>query len=337
MGNQKEVPKIGRRNILLMLVGVTLTVPLLITFDFRSAVERMKSMGLIPVIVAFASIHVGVLFYNLGWYFLLRRRVKFKEVFLIGWVSLFMNLLIPAASTTGEIARVYLLTKRSNVSAPEALSSVVAHRIIMVAPFIVSVTLGLSYLMTLRLDGNSAVVILPVALLTVVFYLIYKLSMREDYLERIIKVLERILRKDFEFLNSLAREYSESFRYLMSNRAMLSITVLCAFLNWLFDMLPIFIYFGALGHTLNPLLGVLIYSVSIILILIPVGIPGNMGVREWVMTSLLVLVGLSSGEALALTLASSTITVFLNELIFGLAAYLILMGSSGSPSKDESF
>ncbi|MEM4581732.1 MAG: hypothetical protein QW092_05150, partial [Candidatus Korarchaeum sp.] len=86
-----------------------------------------------------------------------------------------------------------------------------------------------------------------------------------------------------------------------------------------------------------PLLGVLIYSVSIILILIPVGIPGNMGVREWVMTSLLVLVGLSGGEALALTLASSTITVFLNELIFGLAAYLILMGSSGSLSKDESF
>ncbi|MCS7102563.1 MAG: flippase-like domain-containing protein [Candidatus Korarchaeum sp.] len=337
MGNRKEIPKIGRKNILLMIVGVVLTIPLLIKFDFRSAMEKIGSIGVIPVILAFASIHIGVLFYNLGWYFLLRRRVKFRDVFLIGWVSLFVNLLIPAASTTGEVARVYLLTRRSDVSAPEALSSIVAHRIIMIAPFIVSITLGSSYLITLRLQSDSAVVVLPVALLIAIFYSIYKISMREDYLEKIIKVFERILKKNFDNFNNLAKEYSKSFRYLISDKPLLLITMLCAFLNWLFDMFPIFIYFWALGHNLNPLLGVLIYSVSIILILIPVGIPGNIGVREWVMTSLLMLVGLSSGEALALTLTSSTMTVFLNELIFGLAAYLILMGSSGSISKDKSF
>ncbi len=327
MEDRGEIPRISRKNIFLIIVGIALTIPLLIAFDFRSAIERIASIGVIPVVLAFASIHAGVLFYNLGWYFLLRRKVKFKDVFLIGWVSLFVNLLIPAASTTGEVARVYLVTKRSDVSTPEALSSVVAHRIIMIVPFIVSLTLGFSYLIMFKLEGDSAVLLLPVVLLAVMFYVMYKVSMREDYMEKIIKIFEGLLKKKFDKINRMVKEYSNSFRYLMSDRDLLSITMLCAFLNWLFDMLPIFIYFKALGHNLNPLLGILIYSVSIIMILIPVGIPGNIGLREWVMTSLLVLVGLSSGEALALTLTSSTITVFLNELIFGLAAYLTSVGS----------
>ncbi|RDD54265.1 MAG: UPF0104 family protein [Candidatus Korarchaeota archaeon NZ13-K] len=337
MESQEEIPRIGKKNFLLITVGIALTLPLLMTFDVRSAAERMASMGLTSVALAFASIHLGVLFYNLGWYFLLRRRVPFKDVFLIGWTSLFINLLIPAASTTGEVARVYFVTKRSDITAAEALSSVVAHRVIMIIPFLVSVTLGFSYLVSLGLDGNSLVVAVPITLLALAFYLMYKFSMREDYVRRLIKLLERILRRNLDSLEKSARDYSRSFRHLMSERGLLLITTLCAFLNWLFDMLPIFIYFEALGHKIDPLLGILIYSVSIILILIPIGIPGNMGVREWVMTSLLVLMGLSGGDALALTLASSTITVFLNELIFGLAAYSILVTSQGPGNEGKSF
>ena len=72
-------------------------------------------------------------------------------------------------------------------------------------------------------------------------------------------------------------------------------------------------------------MGILIYSVSIIMVLIPIGIPGNTGVREWVMTGLLSAMGFSKGDALAITLVSSTITVFLNELVFGFIAYLIVL------------
>lgn len=332
MENQREIPRIGIKNVILILVGLALTVPLLITFDFKSAAERIAEIGIVPIILAFASIHIGVLFYILGWYFLLGRRVPFREAFLIGWVSLFVSLLIPTASTSGEIARIYLVSKRDSISPAEALSSIIVHRIVMIVPFIVSITLGFSYLMSFAFKGDATVILLPIIILALVFYIIYKISLREDYIERAISIVERALRRNLENGRKMAREYVSSFKYLISNKSILSITMTCAFLNWFFDMLPIFIYFHALGHNLNPLLGVLIYSVSIILILIPIGIPGNVGIREWVMTALLTTIGLSSGEALAITLTSSTITVFLNELFFGLLAYVILL-SSPSPSK----
>ena len=334
MGNEGEIPKIERKNIILILIGLALTIPLLITFDFKSAVERIAAIGIVPIILAFASIHIGVLFYILGWYFLLGRRVSFRETFLIGWVSLFVNLLIPTVSTSGEIARVYLVSKRNGISPAEALSSIIVHRIVMIVPFIVSITLGFSYLMSFAFKGDATVILLPIILLTLTFYIIYKISLREDYIGRAISIVERVLKRNLESGRRMAKEYVSSFKYLISNKLLLSITMVCAFLNWLFDMFPIFIYFHALGHNLDPLLGILIYSVSIILILIPIGIPGNIGVREWVMTALLTIIGLSSGEALAITLTSSTITVFLNELFFGLLAYVILLSS---PSSSKSF
>jgi uncharacterized protein (TIRG00374 family) len=203
----------------------------------------------------------------------------------------------------------------------------------MIVPFIVSVTLGFSYLMSFVFKGDATVILLPIILLTLTFYIIYEISLREDYIERAISIVERVLKRNLENSRKMAKEYVSSFKYLISNKPLLSITMACAFLNWFFDMLPIFIYFHALGHNLNPLLGILIYSVSIILILIPIGIPGNMGVREWVMTALLTIIGLSSGEALAITLTSSTITVFLNELFFGLLAYVVLLSSPRSKQK----
>ncbi len=322
-----KTPKIGRKSLLLLILGVALMIPLLATFDLGEAVDSLHSIGIVPVILSFLSIHVGVLFYNLGWYILLDRRASFKDVFLIGWTSLFINLLIPAGSATGEVARAYLINKKSRVPMGHAVSTIVAHRVVMIIPFVVSIVLGFSYLVGSSGVGHSTLttIFLAVGLLVVAFYLIYRISMDESSMLRLISFIERKFRRDLGRIKEMVREYSRAFRELMRNRRALTLSLLCAFLNWLFDMLPIFIYFYALGYWIDPLMGILIYSVSIIMVLIPIGIPGNTGVREWVMTGLLSAMGFSKGDALAITLVSSTITVFLNELVFGFIAYLLVL------------
>ncbi len=322
-----KAPKIGRKSLILLIVGIALMIPLLATFDLNEAVSSLNSIGIVPVVLSFLSIHVGVLFYNLGWYILLDRKASFKDVFLIGWTSLFINLLIPAGSATGEVARAYLINRKSKVPMGHAVSTIVAHRVVMIIPFIVSIVLGFSYLVGSSGVGHSTLttILVAVGLLVATFYLIYRVSIDEDKMIGVISFFERKLRRDLGKIKEMVREYSHAFRELMGNRRALALSLVCAFLNWFFDMLPIFIYFYALGYWIDPLMGILIYSVSIIMVLIPIGIPGNTGVREWVMTGLLSAMGFSKGDALAITLVSSTITVFLNELVFGFIAYLIVL------------
>ncbi len=322
-----KAPKIGRKSLILLIVGIALMVLLLATFDLNEAVSSLNSIGIVPVVLSFLSIHVGVLFYNLGWYILLDRKASFKDVFLIGWTSLFINLLIPAGSATGEVARAYLINRKSKVPMGHAVSTIVAHRVVMIIPFIVSIVLGFSYLVGSSGVGHSTLttILVAVGLLVATFYLIYRVSIDEDKMIGVISFFERKLRRDLGKIKEMVRDYSRAFRELMGNRRALALSLVCAFLNWFFDMLPIFIYFYALGYWIDPLMGILIYSVSIIMVLIPIGIPGNTGVREWVMTGLLSAMGFSKGDALAITLVSSTITVFLNELVFGFIAYLIVL------------
>ncbi len=322
-----KAPKIGKKSLILLIVGIALMVPLLATFDLNEAVSSLNSIGIVPVVLSFLSIHVGVLFYNLGWYILLDRKASFKDVFLIGWTSLFINLLIPAGSATGEVARAYLINRKSKVPMGHAVSTIVAHRVVMIIPFIVSIVLGFSYLVGSSGVGHSTLttVLVAVGLLVATFYLIYRVSIDEGKMIGVISFFERKLRRDLGKIKEMVRDYSHAFRELMGNRRALALSLVCAFLNWFFDMLPIFIYFYALGYWIDPLMGILIYSVSIIMVLIPIGIPGNTGVREWVMTGLLSAMGFSKGDALAITLVSSTITVFLNELVFGFIAYLIVL------------
>lgn len=327
-----RAPRIGVKSLLLLAAGLALMIPLLATFDLKGAIGVLKSIGTFPVLLSFLSIHIGVLFYNLGWYFLLDKKASFRDVFLIGWTSLFINLLIPAGSASGEVARVYFISKKSKIQTGHAISTIVAHRVVMIVPFIVSIVLGLSYLVEYTGVGHSALtaVLVAVALLIIAFYLIYKISMDESRMLKIISFLERRLNRDLSRVREMVNDYSRAFRELMGYKRTLILSLLCAFLNWLFDMLPIFIYLYSMGFWIDPLMGILIYSVSIILVLIPIGIPGNTGIREWVMTGLLSALGFGGKEALAITLVSSTITVFLNELVFGFLAYLLVLKETTS-------
>ncbi len=322
-----EKPAVSRKTVLLMLLGLVLIIPLLAAFDLEGAMEKIAEVGPVPVLLAFLSIHLGVFFYALGWYVLLDEKVGFIDVFLISWASLFMNLLIPTGSASGEVLRIYLINKRANLQAGKATSTVVAHRVVMIIPFLVSIVLGMSFFFShLGSPGDLTTGIISAVIMMVLLIVgIVKISMSESFLLKLIGLIERAFKRDLSGAKDQVREYVSTFNRLLRQRGKLAKSLTCSFLNWLFDMLPIFIYFSAMGISLDPFLGAFIYSVSIILVLIPIGIPGNTGVREWAMTGMLAALGISKEVALAITLLSSTITVFINELVFGLLAYLIML------------
>ncbi len=330
----EKPPTISRKQTAILLaVGIVILLLLLPTLNISMLSHYMERVGLLPIALSFISINIGVVFYSLGWYILSERKIPFLDAFLISYASLFMNLLIPTGSTSGEAFRVYMGGKVSDLSGSEVLSTIVAHRVVMLIPFLTSVALGISYLPAL-IGQSLCTALLALLLIVIGATLLVKMSMTEKYLLRVIDLAERALKKDLSNMRRYVRDYTSTFLRLLQRRNLLILALLCAFANWIFDMLPIFIYSYSLGIDIDVFLGTFIYSFSIIMILIPLGIPGNTGVREWAMTGLLVLVGIDKTVAGAVTILSSTLTVFLNELIFGFVCYLLVLRriskSSGS-------
>ncbi len=330
----------AKRAAALLALGLAMLIPLAGAVDLGAVSEYLWEIGPGPIAISILCVHVGVFFYALGWYFLLGGRLDLLDSFLISWASLFVNLLIPTGSTSGEALRVYLASKRG-VNGAAALSSVVTHRVIMIIPFVVSVVLGLSFFASGGgVHGSvswTTIWFLMAALALVVVALFY-VSGSEGTMLRIVGLAERVLRRRLEGVRSAAREYVSAFREATRDGRKMLMVLSTSFANWLFDMAPIFIFFWSLGEDLSPLYGAFVYSVSIMLVLIPVGIPGNTGVREWALIALLSATGVSREVATVVTLMASTVSVFLNELISGMVAYLLALrrlrrpGSSPTPT-----
>ncbi|HDI85842.1 MAG TPA: flippase-like domain-containing protein [Candidatus Korarchaeota archaeon] len=312
----------------MMLAGAAALIVLLASTDFEGAMKYVREMGLLPVLVSVLSIHLGVFFYNLGWYQLLKRKLPFRDVFVIGWASLFVNLVVPAGSAPGEVLRAYLASKRG-LNGGEALSSVIAHRIIMIVPFVVSVALGMSYALTGESPLTPTQTAVIIGLMALAVLILIAVSRSERPLLALVGLAERIFRRDMHEAREAVVSYVKSFRELTADKKTLASSMVSSFLNWLFDMMPIFILFWAAGRGVSPLYVAFVYSISIIMILVPLGIPGNTGVREWVMVLLLTSTGIEEGLALAITLLASTVVVFLNELIFGFFMYMLALKMVG--------
>jgi len=317
-----------KATIVLTLLGAILFLLLFPALDLEKTLGYVRRVGFLPVLISIVLVNIGVFFYSLGWHFISGRKMPLLDSFLISYSGLFMNLLIPTGSTSGEALRVYLAGKTGKMGNSEALSTVIAHRIVMTVPFLVCIALGISSLS--KLAGNLFLPSLTaVVLMSIGTLLIVKISATERYLMEILSFMERITGRRMDKIREGIREYAETFSSLMKDRRRLMESTICSFANWLLDMAPIFIYLWSLGIKIDLFSGAFIYSFSILMVLIPLGIPGNTGVREWAMASLLMAMGVEKNAAIFVTIISSTVTVFLNELLFGFICYIIAMKRAG--------
>jgi uncharacterized protein (TIRG00374 family) len=318
----------NKGTLILTLLGIILFLLLFPALDLSKIPSYVNRIGLLPVVISIVLINIGVFFYSLGWYLISGRKISLIDSFLISYSALFMNLLIPTGSTSGEALRVYLAGKTGKMGNSEALSTVIAHRIVMTIPFLVCIALGVSSLS--KLAGNLFLPsLMAITLISIGTLLIVKISVTEEYLMRILSLIERVTRRNMEKMRKEIKEYAETFKNLMNEKRRLAESTACSFANWLLDMAPIFIYLRSLGIEIDLFSGAFIYSFSILMVLIPLGIPGNTGVREWAMASLLMAMGVEKNAAIFVTIISSTITVFLNELLFGFICYIIALKRLG--------
>jgi len=275
-------------------------------------------------------------------------KTTFRKSFLFTWVGAFVDLLIPAESVSGEVSRAYLMYRDSNENAGKIVASVVSHRILSMATTLGGMIVG-SALFILRYEPPELVVsfILVVAVGTALslFLLIY-LSLKEKATARVVNWLVNLLKRLFKGrlkgmrlsskVKKMLREFHKGIEILGGRPKRLVLPVGFSIMAWLFDLLISFFVFSALPLPVRVPFSaiVIVYSISVAIQTIPIGIPGEVGLIEIVMTTLyrLLLPGVPPATIAVATILIRALTLWAKLILSGVAVqwvgFKMLKGSS---------
>lgn len=290
--------------------------------------------------VAFITFMLSMIFYSLTWWRLLRIlsvKTTFRKPFLFTLIGSFVDLLIPAESVSGEISKTYLMHKDSNEDAGKIVASVVSHRILTTATTLGGM-IGASALFILRYEPSGLVVgfLLFVALpyTAISLFLLIYLSLKEKATSKLVdwlvKLLKRIFKTRFKgtWLRSTAKrmlkEFHNGIAVIGERPRKLVLPIALSIMAWLFDILVAFFVFHSLRVNIPFSAIIIVYSISMAVQTIPVGIPGEVGVVEIVMASLYTLLlqgvpGVTPAIVAVATILIRALTLWAKLVISGVA------------------
>ena len=308
-------------NIALLGVGVAIIAATIYYSDPKTVWEYFRKADPIYILFSVISANIAVYIYYLAWYILLKDEISVREAISIGWASLFLTTVIPTASVSGEILRLYL-SRKSGVKLGKSAASIAWHRMLMLAPFLTGFALGLTHLSSGEATIIRNIIVAAFSLLALAIIIIL-VSTSERYLLKFSNFFSKTLGEKAQGIDQILSEYISSFKAYKEKKLLLLSCLLLGYLSWALNMLPLFLIFKALDMQIPVTLGLFLYSVIVIITIIPFGIPGDAGVRESVMSLTLISFGFEKSISTAVTILASTLSTFLNQTITGLVYFLL--------------
>jgi len=294
-------------------------------------VTIIQSIDLFYYGLAVAVLFLNMLVSSLVWQFFLRLlsvKVPLRKTFLFTWIGIFVDLLVPAESISGDAAKVYLMTKESNENAGKVVASVVSHRILAMIISLGSLIFSSIILYTIQYELpafvlNLALIIIVGTCITLffIFLCILKETLTKRVIDAVLGFLSFVTRGRLK-LNSMRTKakkalsaFHGSIEILLNNPKKLIMPVLCSIISWLISVLLSYLVFVSLGQEVNFILIMVVHSISVNIQSIPLGIPAEIGIVEIVMTSLYGILGVEAGIAAAATILIRFLTVWLRIII----------------------
>ncbi len=321
-----------KRTVPFLLVGILIFLAYIYFFvGITEIVAILKSVNLFYYGIAVAVLFLSMISNSLTWQYFMRPlsvKVPFRKTFLFTWIGVFVDLLVPAESISGDASKVYLMTKESSENAGKVVASVVSHRIL--AMIISLGSLVFSSIMLYTIQYELPVFVLNLVLLIIVgtgvtLFFLSLLVLKETFTQRIIDAVLRFLafvsrnRLKIDNIRTKAKKALSAFHgsiaVLRKNPKNLVVPVFFSIVSWIFSIFLSYLVFVSLGHPVDFILITIVFSISVNIQSIPLGIPAEVGVVEIVMTSLYGLLGVEAGIAAAATVLIRLLTVWLRIII----------------------
>ena len=335
-----------RRRVLLrtapfFVVGVVVFVAYLALFvNIPEMISVIQGADMLVYSLAAVTMILEVFFFTLSWQYLLiplSVRVSLRKAFAYVWVGAFTDLLIPAESVSGEVAKAYLMSKEPDANPGKVIASLVSQRILGTVATTATLFVGFLLLLTLNYAISTwmlQILLLMTLLSAVAFAFLMTICVREDWTERLVNAVMRFAEwcsrgrfKRERFQNKIVtavRAFYRALKTFGSNPTKLVLPILFYTVAWLSSIAIVFLVFVSIGYV-EPNIPVLLLKVVIVSSLmvtiksIPVGVPAEVGLPDIIMTTLFILFAVPPDISAAATILTRVLTVWLRFFI-GFAA-----------------
>ena len=140
-------PKLSKKSVVLPLIGIAAFFLYIYLFnvDIFSIIQTVQKASPLPYAVAVMVSFVEVLFYSLSWKGILSSldvKLSLLKSYLFVWYGMFMDILIPAESVSGEICRIYLVNREQCGTSGKVVASLVTYRLLSMIANTVFLLLG---------------------------------------------------------------------------------------------------------------------------------------------------------------------------------------------------
>ncbi len=346
-------PKITRRTFLLPVIGLLAFFIYLYIFqvDIPKIIETAQRTDLYVYFTAILLVPVETFLYTFSWHSLLSFlsvKVSIAKSYLYVWYGVFMDIIIPAESISGEISRVYLVTREQSGASGKVVASLVTHRLIGMSINIASLILGIGLLLTEREVGGLIFnLTLFVAVVTTFFlFLLVLLCVKEEWtlkiINAIIVAIERVSRgrwkltKIREEANKATRMFHGSMKEFGRAPKTLFISLFFLILTWLSHLSIAYLVFLSLKFPVQWSIVLVTSSIVLAVKSIPLGVPFEVGLPEITMTTLYTLLGIPPGISATATILTRILTLWLRFFLgFATQQWLELKAIAASTNAAE--
>jgi uncharacterized protein (TIRG00374 family) len=316
----------------------------------------LSRVSLIAVLLLVFVELVGFLMYGTTWYVLIRssgHQIKFGICQTITFASVFISFLTSSGFIL-ESMRVVLGSKETGMRNGESASTVILHRVVYIVTVLLSTVTAMLVLSfrgwlpraeAVQLELTSGV--LMIIILVGIF-----LSLSRRFVRPLQSVTTRIVRPITDHIQRLQEhdvswsverfltDYESTFRRLVSSRQAMGVTFLSSNGDWSCSVVLLWGTLAALGHVTSVWIVVLAMAVGEMVQMIPIPIPGMLGIYETSLTATLVTLSVPGPISASAVLLLRLITSVFDIPATGYAAYRYgygvlmnrLSGSLGSSS-----
>jgi uncharacterized protein (TIRG00374 family) len=279
-----------------IVLGVVLVYLSLRGIDFQKVADGFKQVRLDYVLIFMAIVFFIQFLRSFRWGLMLRPLDRVDQISLFSVTSVGFLAIVSLPARLGELARPYLITKKSRIKMTAALGTIFVERVCdsiavlvifgIVLPFIPSLPPWLV---------RSA---LLVSLLTFMFlsFMIVMLMKREAALEILAPLIRRLPERFAGKIDGLVRQLIDGFK-VFSNFKLLLQVILLSVLVWLINAAAIYILFHAFALQLPFTTATVVMIILLIGIAIPTA-PGFIGNWHYACILGLTLFGVPKSEAL---------------------------------------
>lgn len=304
--------------------------------DILQIIAIVQGINLYIYLLGAFAVLLDTLFFTLAWHFLLRFlsvKLSIAKSLLFVWFGIFIDILIPAESISGEISKIYLVAKEQNGTTGKVTASLVAQRLIGMSINIVTLFVGAVLLLMERQLFGTIFFNLILILVTLTFlflFLLLLLCIKEKWTLQIVDVIIRFAewisrgRWKLTMARKEVVEAAKAFHGAMREFGHAPKTLIIAssfsVISWILALAVFYLSFLSIGYTSISWGAILVIcSIFAAAKSIPIGVPFEVGLPEITLTTLFIFVGVPPQTSATVTILMRILTLWF-RFIIGFAA-----------------